>query len=154
MIHVKLRDSLKTRWLLSRWKKSRRSLVTFPTVGINTIDIHEKHDLSWEILGKLGDSWKPQVSAPLLSFAWNYFSLAVSYVIWKLVPGINNSINTDFHYNYFFAFVQLHDESRAMQLSQTFTIFEHKKWHIIFTPQICVAYIQLHDESCAMQFSE
>ncbi len=69
---------------------------------LETIDIHETHDLNWEILGKtrgfmktpgfrpspsvlscyqncnllpfvllgkLGDSWKPQVSAPLL-FNW------------------------------------------------------------------------------------
>jgi hypothetical protein len=56
VIHVKLRDSRKTTWFIknslitSCWKKSPRSFVTFSSVGIDTIDIHEKHDLNWEII--------------------------------------------------------------------------------------------------------
>jgi len=95
MIHVKLRDSRKTTWFI------KNSLFTFslkeisPIFGYisysNTIDIHEKHDLSWEILGKLGDSWKPKVSAPLLEevsfLVWSfYFSPLleeVSFLVWS-----------------------------------------------------------------------
>ena len=56
VIHVKLRDSRKTTWFI------KNSLITFSlneiapifgyifiAVGMNTIDIHEKHDLNWEI---------------------------------------------------------------------------------------------------------
>ena len=59
VIHVKLRDSRKTTWFIKNLlitfllKEILPIFGTFPTVGINTINIHEKHDLNWEITNKL-----------------------------------------------------------------------------------------------------
>ena len=46
-------------------------------------------------------------------------------------------INTYFHYNNYFAFVQLH-ESRAMQFSQSFTTSGHKKCIIFAFTATCL----------------
>ncbi len=79
VIHEKLRESWKNCWWLSRWKKSRRPSGPFSTVGINTFDIHEKHDLNREIrktrgfMKTQGFRPSPEGRAAPLGLHWKIF---------------------------------------------------------------------------------